>query len=364
MKSSLSLFIVLILFSCANKQEVKREYQILSSIHEGYIAQYGPLFELQQEFDEMLQDKSQGPDMLNAVGKIYHLEDSIYQEAVKLTLEIERLKEKILEHTRIYFEKHDLKERQLFFRLTEEKHFWTNSNVNLRADYQNEISSISKKLKMFRASVLKKVCDFDNIRAEKKMHSFFDPKLNSFEDWKMCVSKLEKATENVAPDNIESFKRFYLDMSYRNIFLDNQVISLQENQSVLSVLAMLTDAQTRLIKGTYSLCYVIRLDIGCGGAYNFDKIFINVDGPEAVMDGDSVELRLFYSFFNSYKNPEIRVDSHSLQELNTETQNGQVHLKFLPKTSQKISGTLTIRNKSGVPKTLPWEKSIKVLKQK
>ncbi len=352
-----SFLLLLLLLSCSDKLEIKKEYQLLSSEYDAYRTKYDLLQQMSMEIREISQDKSMGPDYQGKVRKMDELQKGICEEAFQLVLSIEKLKEKLLEGAGIYHKKHTTED--VFLELSEEKHFWTNPSVSLE-DYPDEVEAISQGIRKFRASSIKKICEYHNRQTPEVHFSFRDPGILSFEDEEKHLVKLNKALTDVAPDDEWVFRTFYLELSKRNVFADEQIRLLQQDQSLLSMLALLTEAQTKIIGGSHALVQNIRYYTGCCEDYAIDKIIVMVDGPSAVTQGDSVKLRLLYAFYNSDRTPFVHFKKGNKERMNIRFDEGFVELGFKAEKDLELGGTLTMLNKSGVPKTMNWHKSIRV----
>lgn len=365
MKSFLLFFSVILLFSCANKQEIKREYFILQQEVHSYNFQFGRMMETHFDFKEYIGDKSRQSDVLSAIGEINDLHQSIVDTITERITEIELLKENMLMEAKIYFKSQDLGKSSMS--LSDRKHFWNNPRLALNSSYSSQIEELQIKMKKTRKWIFEEICryhtDRSMYRGDYRQFKYKEPNIEYFDDEKKCNTKLNKALKDVAPDDAEAFRKVYFALSKDNLFLDKGAAYLMENQSLLQNLNVLTVAQKKLMEANADLATLLRCYFtGCFD-FVFTKFFVNVDGPEAVLEGDSVELKLFYTFYDSYQKPVLYLDKN-LKNIQVQQKEGITYLRFKANESQKIKGTLTLHRNYGVPKTLPWEKSIKVLKQK
>ena len=362
MKPLCYLFVLFFLFSCTDKEQIAREHFLLEQGTAAYYQQYGRLYEKLMDTKECAEDRSEGPDMQNAFSRIYSLQQTIADSMFHIIAGIEEIKKEILQQNGIYVEAEKDPDPGRIIR-TEKKHCWKNPGFSLEADYGEKLVSLGKRLKAIRKQALVSICTYHTESRNGKEYRFADPMLTHFDGLKSDSPVLRNAVRECAPDDVEGFTHFYLRLSRGNLLLDEDAAYLKEEQSMLDVLSTLTATQTMIMSATADLASLIRSYIGCGGGpYNFNMIFLNVDGPEAVMQGDSVELRLFYSFYNSFKIPEIEVDGVKPDDLRIECKEGMAYLRFRAKENKQLSGKLTVYNKSGIGKTTPWQKSIRVLK--
>jgi gliding motility-associated protein GldM len=96
-----------------------------------------------------------------------------------------------------------------------------------------------------------------------------------------------------------------------------------------------------------------------GGEYSFNNIVALAYGPEVANANEEVNIEVMMAAFDSDKQPIVTVNGGSLKE----THDGRGFVTAKAGGSElNLSGTITILNKSGVPKTMPWEKKIVVMK--
>ena len=98
------------------------------------------------------------------------------------------------------------------------------------------------------------------------------------------------------------------------------------------------------------------------GEYSFNKIMPLAYGPAVANSGDDVELQVMMAAFDSENQPKVTVNEGATAEI-TYPGNGQGYVKFKAGgTTMTISGTVSIKNKSGVAKTEDWEHTIQIMK--
>jgi hypothetical protein len=362
MKSTIFFFILMFLFSCNNKNEISKEFFLLKSSQDACNLSRNEILEKSMDFKYLVEDKSAGQDFNKRAYKLYSCNKEILDSLESIINSIENLKEKILTDEGVYFEKRK-KEERYQIQISERTHYWTNSNVDLRNDYQKEINSLKKRIFKFRAWVFRHICEYHNQATDfyRKFH-FKDPKFNKGSLFKAKEVQFAKYFEHVALDDMEAFKQIYFNITYQNIFLDEEVDFFMEPQSLLKTLNILTISESQLLNAGSFLVRLLRSNVGCGAEFPFDKIFINVDGPEVVREGDSVQLRLFYSFYDSDQLPMIKINNLNPKNYSLRQKDGMTYLKIKADKKIELKGTLTILNKSGVPKTNEWSKKIDVLK--
>lgn len=98
------------------------------------------------------------------------------------------------------------------------------------------------------------------------------------------------------------------------------------------------------------------------GEYSFNKIMPLAYGPAVANNGDDVELQVMMAAFDSDNQPTVVVESGASAEV-TYPGNGQGVVNFRAGGStMTVSGTVSIKNKAGVPKTEKWSHEVMIMK--
>ena len=98
------------------------------------------------------------------------------------------------------------------------------------------------------------------------------------------------------------------------------------------------------------------------GEYSFNKIMPLAYGPVVANNGDDVELQVMMAAFDSDNQPKVVVTDGATAEV-AYPGNGQGVVKFKAGGSNmSVSGTVSIKNKSGVAKTEKWTHEIIIMK--
>lgn len=111
-----------------------------------------------------------------------------------------------------------------------------------------------------------------------------------------------------------------------------------------------------------SRTYAIRLlrsRSGCCENYGFNVILPMVFGPEVARQGDDIYMDVIMVAFDSTKEPEV--EAHGAEVVSVKDGKARLKVNVGNASEVTIKGTITIKNKSGVPKTMPWSKTIVVL---
>lgn len=96
------------------------------------------------------------------------------------------------------------------------------------------------------------------------------------------------------------------------------------------------------------------------GEYSFNKIMPLAYGPAIANSGDEIELKVMMAAFDSDNQPTVTVDGNP-EKIKGVDGIGIVKMKA-GGSDMNLSGTVSINNKSGVPKTEKWEFPVKIMK--
>ena len=99
------------------------------------------------------------------------------------------------------------------------------------------------------------------------------------------------------------------------------------------------------------------------GEYSFNKIMPLAYGPSIANSNEEIELQVMMAAFDSDNQPVVTVDGYDNQDMVSYPGNGQGVVKMTTGSgTMTITGTVSIKNKSGVKKTEKWTKDIVVMK--
>ena len=97
------------------------------------------------------------------------------------------------------------------------------------------------------------------------------------------------------------------------------------------------------------------------GEYSFNKIAPLAYGPSVANTGDDIELQVMMAAYDSDNQPKVTVDGYGPEVVTTGNGQGLVKLKAGGST-MTLTGTVAIKNKSGVWKSDKWTKEIIIMK--
>ncbi|MES2588564.1 MAG: hypothetical protein V4622_06240 [Bacteroidota bacterium] len=200
-----------------------------------------------------------------------------------------------------------------------------------------------------------------------KKYSFKSPEINEYKDFKDLNAKIDKALKTVAPDDQEAIKKIYASLTKKELNeMDKGEIKgvhwigkTFDHAPSVAAIASLSSMQKEILTARADAVSLIRLRVG-GGEYSFNKIMPLAYGPDIANSGDEVTLEVLMAAYDSDKQPIVKPNQGSLKE--TKDGKGYVTLKASGSSEMVLTGTITILNKSGVPKTMPYEKTVKIMK--
>jgi len=202
--------------------------------------------------------------------------------------------------------------------------------------------------------------------SEGKKFFFKAPKINEYKDLTDLYSKIDKsiAASNVSPDDKDVIKKIYASLTKNERSEVHEVKNVHwigktfDHAPSVAALASLSSMQKEILTARADAVALIRARVG-GGEYSFNKIMALAYGPEIANSGEEVEVQVLMAAFDSDKKPIVTMGGSTVSDV----RDGKAYIKTKGSGAEmKLGGTITILNKSGVAKTLPWEKTIKIMK--
>lgn len=208
-----------------------------------------------------------------------------------------------------------------------------------------------------------------SVIVEKGQKAFFykAPAINEFKDFKDLGQKIDKSIEasNVNMDDKEAIKTIYQSLTKQEIWEVHGMKGVHwigktfDHSPSVAALASLSSMQKEILTARANAVSLIRSRVG-GGEYSFNKIMALAYGPELANNGDEIEVQVLMAAFDSDKQPEVTVNGGTVSE--TRDGKGYIRMKASGAIEMRLTGKITIKNKSGIPKTMDWEKTIKIMK--
>ena len=199
-----------------------------------------------------------------------------------------------------------------------------------------------------------------------KKFNFKAPNINTFKDQKDLNSQLKKALEasNVHLDDKNDILEIYRSLTKAEFSEVNHESGIHwmgktfDHSPAVAAIASLSSMQKEILAARAQAISLIRNRVG-GGEYSFNKIMPLAYGPEVVNQNDEFEVEVLMVAYDSDKQPVVTYDGAEINDV--KDGKGRVKVKASG-NSMELNGTVSIINKSGVKKTMPWTKSVTVMK--
>lgn len=199
-----------------------------------------------------------------------------------------------------------------------------------------------------------------------KKYSFQDPKVNTFKDFSDIKKQLDKSLKTVSVDDRDVLLKIYTSLTKQQ-FADmdegetknvHWIGRTFDHSPTVAALASLSSLQKEILTARADAVALIRSRVGTG-EYAFNKIMPLAYGPEVANQNEEVEVQVLMAAFNTDKKPIVTVKGGNLKYI----KDGKGFISTKGSSGEiKLSGEITVVNKSGVAKTMPWEKTIQVMK--
>lgn len=201
---------------------------------------------------------------------------------------------------------------------------------------------------------------------KEKKYSFKDPDIRKFKEIAEVSAALDKAMKDVAPDDKDVLKKIYMSLTKKEVddMHEGEIKDVHwvgrtfDHSPSVAALASLSSLQKEILTARADAVALIRGRVG-GGEYSFNKVMPLAYGPEVANQNEEVTVEVLMAAFDSDKQPIVTVNGGSLRE----TKDGKGYVTTKGASGEiRLSGNITIMKKDGSPKTMPWEKTIQIMK--
>ncbi|MGB0915875.1 MAG: hypothetical protein ACPGVI_07365 [Crocinitomicaceae bacterium] len=229
----------------------------------------------------------------------------------------------------------------------------------------NSLNDYRKELTERIASSQIKVSKDGKVEFDKR-YNFKAPQINKFKDQKDLNNQLMKAIDasNVHLDDKNDILEIYRSLTKEEYSEVNHETGIHwmgktfDHSPSVAAIASLSSMQKDILAARAQAISLIRNRVG-GGEYSFNKIMPLAYGPEVVNQNDDFEVEVLMVAYDSDKQPLVTYDGAEIDDVRDGK--GRVKVKATGNTME-LNGTVSIINKSGVKKTMPWTKSVTVMK--
>lgn len=199
-----------------------------------------------------------------------------------------------------------------------------------------------------------------------KTYYFKAPEINKFKEQKDLKVDIQKAIKqsNVHPDDQAMITEIYSSLTKEKLSTVNGVEDVHwigktfDHAPTVAALASLSSLQQDILSARADALTLLRSRV-MGSEFSFNTIFPLARGPEVVNQGDDFQLEVMMAVYDKDKQPEVTIDGRNVEEIKNGM--GIIRLKGQGGT-MNLSGTVSIKNRSGIKRTMKWEKTVTVMK--
>ena len=228
-----------------------------------------------------------------------------------------------------------------------------------------------KSLNDFRKEITEKIAATqiltgdDNKPKFDSKYFFKATEINEFDGQSGLNKKILEAVEksNVHPDDRDAIIEIYRGLTKEEFSEVHGEAGIHwigktfDHSPSVAAIASLTSLQKDILAARAQALTIVRSRVG-GGEYSFNKIIPLAYGPEVANRNEEFTIEVLMAAYDSDKQPEVTYNGENVQEI--KDGKGYVTLKASGK-KMELTGTVSIRNKSGIKKTLPWTKTVTVM---
>lgn len=199
-----------------------------------------------------------------------------------------------------------------------------------------------------------------------KQYFFKAPEINEFKEQRELKSKIQAAMKksNVHPDDQAMIAEIYSSLTKEKFSTVNDIDKVHwvgktfDHAPTVAALASLSSLQQDILSARADALTILRSRVS-GSEFSFSTIIPLARGPEVVNQGDDFQVEVMMAVYDKDKQPEVTVDGKNVEEVRDGM--GIVRMKGQGNT-MNLKGTVSIRNRSGIKRTMDWEKTVTVMK--
>lgn len=358
MKTSILIVVIALLFSCSSADQfpgnlLEREQSML-------FLNYGAGEELYYDFVMRAGDKSVSSSGLKRVKRDFQNVKALDKMVDQSIRELERLKKEVISGTTdkniTGLQKNKPGDNR--FGLVNYDLSQCTENA-VRSDFSSGTENgrkIQQLMKRFRRSFCEKLVPTSNYGDRK--YVFIDFGITDFKTEKELSEKVSALIKKnkVAIDDVEALKQIYASVSYSTRDWNELLPEESTSSEIIRLIVNLENTLLKVRRDAFGLMNSRISDCG----YGFDKIMGIAVGKDVVSAGDTMEIAVTVAAFDSNREPLVKCTNGKIVGVKLDNGIRKIKLVAPGKSEQKITyrGTVTMLNKSGVPKTIPWEKTV------
>jgi hypothetical protein len=216
----------------------------------------------------------------------------------------------------------------------------------------------------FRSKLIRAVGTY---KEGKNAYSINPKEINRFKNnadlKKQVVQMLQSSHVNLRDDE-EILSSIYMNLTKQERSTQNDIEGVHwigqtfDHAPLVAALASLSSMQQDVLSARSLALAHLKSKVSTG-EYSFNKIVGLVYGPEIANSGDEVALNVMMAAFDSDNQPTVTYNGNSF--LGTGGK-GIIRMKAGASGEMVLSGTVSIKNKSGQVKTEDWTHTVKIMK--
>jgi hypothetical protein len=216
----------------------------------------------------------------------------------------------------------------------------------------------------FRSKLIETVATYKD---GKKSYSIKPKAINSFKDSKDLrkqVNHMLQSSKINLQDDEEILSSIYMNLTKQERVTQNDIEGVHwvgqtfDHAPLVAALASLSSMQQDVLSARSLALGHLKSKVSTG-EYSFNKIVGLVYGPEIANSGDEVELNVMMAAFDSDNQPTVTHNGSSFVGTGGK---GIIKTKAGSGGEMVLSGTVSIKNKSGLIKTEKWSHTIKIMR--
>ncbi len=365
MKKSLFPIFVCVIFSCNTHKVKPEEIFTLEVLQRSNLDYFGLGEDKKSTVVELLNDKSSPALFRSHVRRLYRR----FLEADSLTAQfisgIEQVKWEMFHELgeELSFKKqtsiladdfkteHSSRPKSYRFRLVK-----SNTGTQILEENTPLVKDQLRKLRKNFCGLLQKAW----MRESDEHFSFQDPQINQWSDLSDFDKQFNRGIKKsrLYTDDLAVIREIYFLLTIP----DSQIQSLfNEKKSWVDAMNVLMAIENNVLKARELLfTQMLYGRIGCMAGYSFSHILPLVNGANAAIAGDTVQLQLMIAAHDEYQTPEIAIHDGG-RLIGTKNGIGEIEVIVPDSKDIEIKGTITVFTKSGIPKTLPWSHHLRII---
>lgn len=199
-----------------------------------------------------------------------------------------------------------------------------------------------------------------------KQWSFKAKDINNHKDNSELIKEVQKMVKanKVNPEDVAVIEQLYSELSKQERVNTHDMEGIHwigktfDHSPLVAAIASLSAMQQEILSARATAVGHLKSKVSTG-EYSFNKIMPLAYGPLIANQGDEVELQVMMAAYDSDNQPSVTSNSGSITIGNGQ---GVIKTKVSGGAEMVLSGTVAIKNKSGVEKRENWTHTIKIMK--